>query len=431
MVAGLDIDRGRLAWWLVGLALGAAVLFVVFSFVGTFVFGVFLYYATRPVYRRLRRRVRPPSLAAATALFALALPVLLLMTYTAAIALQEFDKIARRTDVDGLRTAIEPYIGVSSLALRPDELLADPDPALLREIGLSALDYVGFIGNGLLHLFVMIAIAFYLLRDDHRLSRFFRRQFGDEGGVVESYVRAVDRDFNSIFFGNILNALLTGTIGAASYNVLNMIAPTELVVPYPTLLGLLTGAASLVPIVGMKLVYFPVSAYLGIETAVADPTFLWFPALFFAVSLVLVDTIPDLVLRPYVSGRNLHVGLVMLAYIFGPLLFGWYGIFLGPMVLVLVVHFVRIVLPELIAGEPIRPWAVDPTYLFDPEPADTQLANEVGADGGEPTGTEPAGATDAGADDGGSAGEATSNEIDDPAHGETDADGSTRRPTDG
>jgi predicted PurR-regulated permease PerM len=214
----------------------------------------------------------------------------------------------------------------------------------------------------------MIAIAFYLLRDDHRLSRFVRRQFSDEGGVVEAYGRAVDRDFNSIFFGNILNALLTGTIGAAAYNTMNLFAP-GVVIPYPTLVGLLTGAASLIPIVGMKLVYFPISAYLGLETALASPALLWFPMLFFAVSLVVVDTIPDLVLRPYVSGRNLHIGLVMLAYIFGPLLFGWYGIFLGPMVLVLVVHFVRIVLPELVAGEPIRPWAVDPTYLFEPESA--------------------------------------------------------------
>ncbi|NEU56174.1 AI-2E family transporter [Halorussus sp. MSC15.2] len=380
MVGGVNIDRARTAWWLVGLSLGVAVLFVVYSFIGTFVFGIFLYYATRPVYKRLRRRIRPASLAAATALFALALPVLLLMAYTGAIALQEFNNIANRTDVTVLQTAIQPYIDVSSLARSPEELLANPDPALVSEFGKAALQYVGLIGNAILHLFVMIAIAFYLLRDDHRLSRFFRRQFGDEGGVVEAYLRAVDRDFNSIFFGNILNALLTGTIGAASYNLINMFAPTQVVVPYPTLLGLLTGAASLIPIVGMKLVYFPVSAFLGAETAMADPAFLWFPALFFGVSLVVVDTIPDLVLRPYVSGRNLHVGLVMLAYIFGPLLFGWYGIFLGPMILVLVVHFVRVVLPELVAGEDIRPWAVDPTYLFDPETPETGATETAGVE---------------------------------------------------
>jgi predicted PurR-regulated permease PerM len=391
MVGGLDFDRARLGWWVVGFALAAAVLYVVYSFVGTFVFGIFLYYATRPVYKRLRRRIRPASLAAATALVALALPVLLLMVYTAAIALQEFNNAATQTDLNGLQSAVQPYVDVSSILQRPDELLANPDPQLIRNVGQSALQYLGLIGTAVLHLFVMIAIAFYLLRDDHRLSRFFRRQFADEGGVVEAYVRAVDRDFNSIFFGNILNALLTGTIGAAAYNTLNFVAPPGLAIPYPTLVGLLTGAASLIPIVGMKLVYFPVSAYLGVETAVVDPAFLWFPALFFGVSLVVVDTIPDLVLRPYVSGRNLHVGLVMLAYIFGPLLFGWYGIFLGPMILVLVVHFVRIVLPELVAGEPIRPWAVDPTYLFEPETPETAVASAThGADPAAGESPEPA-----------------------------------------
>ncbi|WP_115864378.1 AI-2E family transporter [Halorussus litoreus] len=409
MDAGWNVERSRLAWSLLGLALAAAVLFVIYSFVGTFVFGVFIYYATRPLYRRIRRRVRPASLAAATALFALALPVLLLLTYTGAIAVQEFNKISQRTDLGILESAIQPYVDVSSIARSPEELLANPDPALVRDIGTSALEYGGVIGTGALHLFVMIAIAFYLLRDDHQLSRFVKRQFADGGGVLDAYVRAVDRDFNSVFFGNILNALVTGIIGAAAYNVLDLLAPAGLGVPYPTVLGLLTGAASLIPIVGMKLVYFPVSAYLGVEIAMGDPNALWFPVAFFAVSFVVVDTIPDLVLRPYVSGRNLHIGLVMLAYIFGPLLFGWYGIFLGPMILVLVVHFVRVVLPELLAGEPIRPWAVDPTYLFEGEEA-------AGSSSAGPGGTDP---------DGGG--------TDPAAAGPVSADGSTGGPgsTDG
>jgi predicted PurR-regulated permease PerM len=39
------------------------------------------------------------------------------------------------------------------------------------------------------------------------------------------------------------------------------------------------------------------------------------------------------------------MGMVMFSYIFGPLLFGWYGLFLGPLLLVLVVGFSRTVLP--------------------------------------------------------------------------------------
>ena len=222
---------------------------------------------------------------------------------------------------------------------------------------------------------------------------------GDAGGVLESYFGAIHHSYHQIFFGNIVNAALTGIIGAIAYNTIDLFAPPGLALPYPTLIGLLAGVASLIPIVGMKLVYFPATAYLaGAALVAGEPRLLWFPVAFAAVSFVIVDVIPDLVLRPYVSGGGfefsgrlsrrlhldaifrsggqsptpgMHVGAVMLAYVFGPLLFGWYGIFLGPMLLVLVVHFARIVLPELVVGQPIQPYAVDPTHLT--EPADPEV----------------------------------------------------------
>ncbi|WP_423744385.1 AI-2E family transporter [Haladaptatus sp. SPP-AMP-3] len=369
MVSGWNIDKSRVAWWAGGGMLGLAALFVIYSFIGTFVFGLFLYYATRPVYRRLQRRIRPRSLAAAIALLVLALPAILLVAYTLIIAFHELTTVARTANLGALPQPVQQYGDISRLAQNPEQLLENADNTKLIEQAFgSTYKYLAFVGNAALHLFVMIAIAFYLLRDDHKLSRWFHRTFADTGGVLEAYVHRVDSDFNSIFFGNILNAFMTGTIGAISYNLLDMAAPPGIGIPYPTVVGLLTGVASLIPVVGMKLVYFPVTGVIGAEALMArDPGLLWFPAVFALVSFVIVDTIPDLVLRPYVSGRNLHVGMVMLAYIFGPLLFGWYGIFLGPMILVLVVHFVKIVLPELITGSPIQPWAVDPTYLRDGE----------------------------------------------------------------
>jgi predicted PurR-regulated permease PerM len=105
----------------------------------------------------------------------------------------------------------------------------------------------------------------------------------------------------------------------------------------------------------MKIVYVPVTILLAVEAAVTDPATLWVALVYGAVSLVIVDTIPDFLLRPYVSGRNLHTGTVMFAYIIGPALFGWYGLFLGPLLLVVGVHFVRIVLPELVSGDPLDP----------------------------------------------------------------------------
>jgi hypothetical protein len=92
-----------------------------------------------------------------------------------------------------------------------------------------------------------------------------------------------------------------------------------------------------------------------------------------------VDSVPEVLLRPYISGRNLHVGLVLFAYIFGPLLFGWYGLFLGPLIVVLVVEFARVILPELVRGESLtpQPSAMPPDELDPPEGHDPDADDEA------------------------------------------------------
>ncbi|GGN15706.1 AI-2E family transporter [Halarchaeum nitratireducens] len=344
--------------------LAGVLAFVVYSFIGTFVFGVFVYYAVRPVYRRLRTRIRPPTLAAMVSLLVFAFPALLLLAYASAIGLQELNSyIAAHPDsFQQLESVVAPYVDVASVVRDPQSILSSSDTLAALEGAIKAAQgYLGFFGSVALHTFVMFTIAFYLLRDDGRLASWFHRRFDDAEGVVHAYAKRVDTDFSNIFFGNILNAVITAIIGAISYSLLDYVAPAGVGVPYPALLGVLTGIASLVPVVGIKLIYVPVTVLLAVRAATAGPETFWFPALYVAVSFVIVDVVPDLVLRPYVSGRNLHLGMVMLAYIFGPLLFGWYGIFLGPMLLVLIVHFVRLVLPELLAGAPIKSEPVGPS----------------------------------------------------------------------
>jgi predicted PurR-regulated permease PerM len=222
--------------------------------------------------------------------------------------------------------------------------------------------------------------------------------------VLTAYLLAVDVDLQSVFFGNILNAIVTGAIGAIVFSLVDVVAPTGLSVPYPALTGLLAGAASLIPIIGMKIVYLPVAGYLALRASVGGGEW-WFVGLFLAAALIVVDTVPDLLIRPYVSsggsislgrfGRDpddgdktddhsgLHTGMLMIAYVLGPFLFGWYGLFLAPMLLVLVVHFARFVFPELLAGRDIQPQAVDPTNLIGADDTVNEIENTV-----EPPGSE-------------------------------------------
>jgi len=365
-------------WVLVGIALLGAVAYVVQAFIGTLVFGLFLYYATRPVYNRIEGRVGEPSIAAGISIFALALPALSLVSYALLIVFRQFNDLTQSTALDPEDFGLDPTTF---------DRLADPATLLSTDLSqfmttelvgsvldslTSAVETLTVLAIALINLFVMVALAFYLLRDDHRIAAWLLDAFGEKGTLFRQYLVAVDRDLKDIFFGNILNAVFTGTIGVITYSLLNVVAPSDVAIPAAALVGLLAGVASLIPVVGMKLVYIPVGIYMTAQSLTTAATeSLWFVVVFFVVSLVIVDSIPDLVLRPYVSGQNVHVGALMLAYTLGPLLFGWYGLFLMPVLLVLVLQFARIVLPDLLATD--QPLAVPlvGTPLRVPEAVDT------------------------------------------------------------
>ncbi|WP_324662454.1 AI-2E family transporter [Haloarcula sediminis] len=345
-------SRSRVAWWLVAVVLGAITAWILFTYVGTFVLGLFLYYVARPAYRRFRAKFGP-NVAAGTALLALAVPVVLLVGYTLAIAAQELGRLQRTVDLGPLTDQLEPYLNVSEVVQDPQMLLQNSDIVNAGQlVAEGALGYVPIIGTALINLFLALAVAFYLLRDGEKLGSWVRETFSDQEEFLSVYMEVVDADLGSVYFGNILNAFAIIVVATFVYIVLNVFAPAG-GIPYPALLAVLAGAASLIPVVGMKLVYVPLAVGL-FARAVLEGDPLWFPVVFVVATVVFVDFIPDLVLRPYVSGRNLHVGLVMIAYVIGPLLFGWYGLFLGPLLLVVIYHFARLVLPVLIEGDGVE-----------------------------------------------------------------------------
>lgn len=390
---GVSTEWWRRLWIGVALAICALLAAVTYQFLGTVVLGLFLYYAARPIYDRLDGRVRPPNLAAAAALLCLVLPVILLFWYAVALGLEELGSLSN-IDPSQYERLVGPYLSDDASASDLSAVVetAVSDPRSLLESG-RIRDVLGVVGGvlsavlgGLVRVFVAGVIAFYLLRDDERLAAWVHETADDD--LFSRYARTVDDDLQTVFFGNILLAILTGIIAAGTFVALDGVAPPSLGVPAPILFGLLAGAGSLVPAVGTKLVYGPMAVYIAALAATTDPDTLWFPAVFVVVTGVIVDVIPDIVIRPYVSGRHLHVGLVMLAYIFGPLVFGWYGLFLGPLLLVVGVHFAEIVLPELLdrGQEDDEDWdVVDESG--DDLPAesasvDEQLVTEAGETGG-------------------------------------------------
>ncbi|WP_089817060.1 AI-2E family transporter [Halomicrobium zhouii] len=329
----------RAAWVVVGLTIAGFVGFVLYAFFGALVVGLFLYYAMRPVHRRLEDRFDHPDVAATATVLLVGVPVLLVVGYAAVVGVRQFDQFLAAANLQQLRVAVEPY--VSSLTAADGGVFG-----LLRNNVSRVTELTTALVNWALRLFVIVTVAFYLLRDDRKIAGWFRATFADHETAVR-FVEHVDDHLTTIYTGNLVTIGATGLIAITVFYGLDLLAPAGTGVAFPVLLGLLVGVATIVPAVGIKAVYFPYTAFLVWRSQTTATTPLWFPVTFFLVAAVALDWFPDFIVRSYLSKGELNMGLVLLTYVLGAVAFGWYGVFFGPVVLVFFTTFAREILPEL------------------------------------------------------------------------------------
>jgi predicted PurR-regulated permease PerM len=344
-ISGMEVSwtpsRAQVAWGVVGTLIVAAVVFVVASFVGAIVVGVFLYYAVRPVERRLER----DRVGSVVSLLVVGLPILLVLSYGAMVGLRELQQFLGDAGLAQYRTVIEPYVGATSLS-EPGAIVQ-----LVRGNLSMAASYVGLVATWLGRIFVAFTVAYYLLREDGRVAAWYRDTFESAPSAI-SVAEAVDDELTTIYTGNLITIGVTALIAAAVFYAMSWVFPRTALVQYPILFGLLLGVFTLVPAVGMKLIYVPYTLVLGYRAWIGSlPT--WAPVVFFLVTLLVIDSFPDIFIRSYLSKGGINMGLIMLTYILSSIAFGWYGIFLGPIILVLALEFAKQVLPKLVAGRTV------------------------------------------------------------------------------
>jgi len=359
-------------WLIFGLVLVLLLLWVAWPFLTVFVYAIFLYYIAKPIKRKLRPYIKNDSLLVALCLFLLVLPLLLIIGYTLLVALSQLNAIIAGLGLQSLPRG--PLSNLSSTVsnvqqnLTLENIMSGNVGAIIPPNWYQALyGYSGSIfslqqvvfATGMtivdiiFKLFLMLIIAFYLLRDDERLKAWFMTTFPvlihEHDDMLLRYSRAVDEDLEKIFFGNILCIVFFAIVAAFIFNLLNVFAPPTMHIPSPILLGMLCGVSALVPVVGMYMVTVPLFLYILIKSLVEGallPHLLFF-ILMIAAVVIFVQTLPDFVLRPFMARGKVNTGLLMFAYILGPIVFGIAGLFIGAIVLVLLTHYFAIVLPSV------------------------------------------------------------------------------------
>ncbi|MFB6302542.1 MAG: AI-2E family transporter [Haloferacaceae archaeon] len=338
---------------LVAVVLGA----IAYRFIAPITVAVFLYYSTRRFHKSLVRFRLPARVRAVVSLAVLAVPLLGLISYTVVLLVVEARRFVAASDLVGVVATNVEWLGAPTRA--PDLTLSGMYEAyragrfdvVLRFLTEHANLLTDVVTGFFLNLVITVIVTYYLLVDGARIREWLLRF--DEDAIIREYLEAADAELEAVLFGNLLNVIAISIIAIGAYFGYNALVPAAVEVPYPALTGALTGVASLVPVVGMKIVYLPLAGIAALPALLAgDQSLLPYVGGFLVVAIVVVDTVPDIVLRPLLSGEETHVGLLMLAYITGPVVLGFYGLFFAPIVLVLGLTFANTAVPRLLGAEP-------------------------------------------------------------------------------
>ena len=352
------MDEKRFVIALFGLAVALVVGFIGYRFVAPLTVAVFLYYSTRRLFHRLERFRLPARARAVISLSLIGIPLIGLIGYTVLLVLIEARQFIEQYPVAETVGAEDSWVGDLAQLSDPtlDGLVAayrsgQFDP-LIQFVSEQAPLLASTLSGLALNLLIVVVVTYYLLLDGSKFHEWLLTF--DDDAVVREYLETADDELEAVLYGNLLNVIAISIIAVVTYTAYNVVAPAPVEVPYPALAGALTGIASLIPVIGMKIVYLPLAAVTSVPTLLGggDVALLAYVAGFLVVAAVVVDTIPDIVLRPYFSGKTTHVGLLMLAYIFGPVVFGFHGLFLAPVVLVLALTFADTALIRLLGGDP-------------------------------------------------------------------------------
>jgi predicted PurR-regulated permease PerM len=197
--------------------------------------------------------------------------------------------------------------------------------------GVLAEQATGVIKNALLFVlnFFLTTIAlFFFLRDGERMIAYVRSVIPMEAKHRDQILRRFSETLAAVVQGTLVTASAQGLLAGIGYAVVG--------VPFSVLLGVATGLLSLLP-GGAPAVWVPVTLYVAFFQSLPWALFLLIWGAF-AVGGI------DNILRPLIIGGRTQIPTVFLFFgILGGLrVYGFLGMFLAPVVIAILVAFVRI-----------------------------------------------------------------------------------------
>lgn len=302
---------------------------VVWPFLAPLAWATILAMTLRPVYIHFCIRLRNGTAALATTVLA-ALVIIAPAVFLGSVVVQEvpvaldYLKQLSTTTPEQLTRAWTAVRARVPMDLPPDPMALITDglqqaaTVLVPQAGSILANMLSVIGS----LLVMLFALFFMLRDGRSYAEVVRRLLPFNEQESERLI-AETRDL-------VVASVGTGLIVAAVQGLIGGVTFWALGIPAAAVWGVVLGICSLLPVIGATIVWVPVAVWLFFSGQVTT-------AIVLTLVCALVLGSADNVLRPILlSGRTSAGGLVVfIGLLGGASAFGFVGLVLGPIVLVI------------------------------------------------------------------------------------------------
>lgn len=304
-----------------------------------------------PLNERLSTLVRSRSLAAGLSCILVVLTVVLPMvavtvtvtrstiSFLRARNIESIDDVQSiglwlSHEVDTVTVWIQEHTGFDASAIK-DVNVTEVAPRVVGYLSTQTQSLLGGVAGFLFNLTIVLFTLFFFLRDRDVVLRSVRASLP----LSDAAATAVFRRVEAVIRASILG---TGAVSLAQ-GILAFVAFWALGTGAPAVLAVITAFMSFIPFVGAAGVWVPVAIYLA---ATGSPV----KAVILAIYGTFVISLADNFIRPIVIGdaTRLHTLLIFFSILGGLQVFGFLGIFMGPVVLAIALAIFEIFRRELL-----------------------------------------------------------------------------------
>lgn len=299
---------------------------ILWPFLSFIVLAGILTYTLFPIYGFLQSRLKRPSVASALAVII----TLLLMVAPAVFLIGQLVKQLSGANTSLMMQNIDrvtDYLDRIS-GYRFQDMLDSGLEQLRKSVLAIAPNVLGSIGELLLGLFVMFFVMYYGFREGHAFVARIQRLLPLEASLKESLFYELRTITQAVLYGQVMTAVIQGSIGALGlliFGVSNWL-----------FWGAIMILTAFIPMVGTPVVWVPAALSLILGGSTGRGIGL----LIFSATIVMnIDNF----LRPrLMSGRTqIHPVLILIGVMGGLKVFGFVGLLVGPLILALLVAFVK------------------------------------------------------------------------------------------